>query len=171
MLSFLNISAESISLLLPLTERTVEPEETGRKTMLPWQPGVHILSGAGHLNCSNVKSSCCSCTRPLSLSIRLTSGSAFQRNSLWTSYEGDPSSQCVCVCFHHKHLTHSAGCSWTCNSFLSPSIYTERQRTHVWRWICASRNAGDFLLGTESPQARFKASGNEFNQCVCFLSL
>lgn len=131
MLSFLNISAESISLLLPLTERTVEPEETGRKTVLPWQPGVHILSGAGHLNCSNVKSSCCSCTRPLSLSIRLTSGSAFQRNSLWTSYEGDPSSQCVCVCVSTINTSHTLQAAAEPATRSCHPQFTQRDSAHM----------------------------------------
>ncbi len=31
----------------------------------------------------------------------------------------------VCVCFHHKHLTHAVDWSWTCNSSLSPSVYRD----------------------------------------------
>lgn len=134
---------------------------------------THPVCGAGHLDCSNVKSSCCSCTGPVSLSIRLTSGSAFQRNSLWTSYEGDPSSQYV-VCVSTINTSHSLQAAAEPATRSCHPQFTQRDSAHVRKWICASRNAGDFLLGTESPQAlktRFKASGNEFNQCVCFLSL
>lgn len=101
-----------------------EEEKRGVRPALPWRPLVHILSRLeatgvcvsegcpliGYRraeqcivgrSCFNVKSSCCSCTTPLSLSlslpIRPTSGSGFQRNSRWTSYEGVPSPESVCV--------------------------------------------------------------------------
>lgn len=80
-------------------------------------------------SCFNVKSSCCSCTSlsPSSphqeVVSKETPAGRHMRESraLCVSVISACVYACLCVCFHHTHITHSVGCGWTYSLSPSPS--------------------------------------------------
>lgn len=173
-MSILNFSAESISLLLPLTERTAEREETRKRSVLPWKPGVHILSVERGISTALMWNPAAAAAQDLSLSPSGSHQEVLSRETPCGRHMRETRAPSMCVCVSTINTSHSLQAAAEPATRSCHPQFTQRDSAHVRKWICASRNAGDFLLGTESPRAlktRFKASGNEFNQWVCFLSL